>query len=94
MRLQVITPDGGHEIDREVSVVSADSTLGAFDILEGHMPMVVALKDQSCLSFRGSQDSESPSPDKFCVQSAILEVVSGQSETHVKVITSELIEQR
>ncbi|MDJ0624930.1 MAG: hypothetical protein QNJ31_01005 [Candidatus Caenarcaniphilales bacterium] len=92
MKLEVITPNKGKEIDKEVCLLEAEGINGAFGILEGHIPFITLLKDDGVIRF---QTNSSNPIQSIKVKEAILETSASESnkkESIVKIISSQIEE--
>jgi F0F1-type ATP synthase epsilon subunit len=87
MKLKLITPNKGLEIDREVTLVEAESPEGSFGILDKHIGLVTTLKETSILRYQ----TKSTSPIKDVrLTDGILEVTQIKNVTEVRVIASKV----
>lgn len=88
MKLKVITPGKGIELDKEATLVEAEGAEGQFGILDGHIAFITPLKDQSFIKY---QTKGSNPVNQLNVLQGVLEVAEKEGKTEVTVIASKLL---
>ncbi|MDX1921206.1 MAG: hypothetical protein SFU25_10800 [Candidatus Caenarcaniphilales bacterium] len=95
MKLKVITPEKGTEIDKEIYHVEAQGVNGSFGVLEGHIPFISVLKDKSILKYQSKKTTHIQSIE---LENPVLEVTQinknkATKETEIVVIASKITQQ-
>lgn len=90
MKLKVITPDKGIEIDKsEVCLVEAEGTEGHFGILDNHIALISSLTSISVLRYQTKPENPI---HELKLKEGILEVSRNKNNnTEVKVIASSIL---
>jgi len=87
MKLQIITPDKGIEIDKEVCLVEAEGEDGHFGVVNGHIPFIATLKDKAVVRY---QTKPTNPFQQISLTEGVLEVSNEKNQTSIKVIASQI----
>lgn len=90
MQLQVILRNKGLVLDKEVTFVGAKSKSGEIGILNGHMPLITSLVNNSPLKYT-TLESDTVNYS-VTLDNAFLEIDTVSNNTSVKIITESFSE--